>query len=145
LWGSKYLVRTDKFAWFWTVTVVCLTMLKNILRGTLHLYICGVHVILLQTFGRSNGVRRLSPGWRCCARLRTSCKSRCGSVSRSLGRTVMTFRYALIYFFSLYIIYVNYVLVRIWNLIFSFGHLRTQNRNPCWVTAGQGSQTSQAP
>jgi hypothetical protein len=75
----------------------------------------------------------------------TSYRSGCGNVSRSLGRTVTALRYALIYLFSLYIIYVNCVLVRIWNLIFSHGHLRTWNRNPCWVTAGRGSQTSHAP
>jgi hypothetical protein len=37
-------------------------VLKIILRGTLHLYIGGVHIILPQIFERSNGARRLSPG-----------------------------------------------------------------------------------
>jgi hypothetical protein len=63
LWESKYLVQIDMFAWFWTVTVVCLTVLKNILRGTLHLCICSVHIILPQTFVRNNGARRLSSVW----------------------------------------------------------------------------------
>jgi hypothetical protein len=35
---------------------------KDHLQGTLHLYTCGVHVILPQIFGRINGARRLSPG-----------------------------------------------------------------------------------
>jgi hypothetical protein len=32
--------------------VVCLMVLKIILRGTLHLYTGGVHIILPQTFGK---------------------------------------------------------------------------------------------
>jgi hypothetical protein len=40
---------------------------------------------------------------------RTSYISECGSVSRSLGRIVMTLRYALSYFFSLYIFYVMFL------------------------------------
>jgi hypothetical protein len=35
---------------------------KNILRGTLHLYTGGVHVILPQIFERSNGASKLSLG-----------------------------------------------------------------------------------
>jgi hypothetical protein len=50
--------------------VVYLTVQKNILKGTLHLYAGGVLIILPQTFGRSIGARKLSPGWRHCARLR---------------------------------------------------------------------------
>jgi hypothetical protein len=44
---------------------------------------------------------------------RTSYRFRCGSVSRSLGRTVTRFRYALNYFFSLHIFYVKCVLLTI--------------------------------
>jgi hypothetical protein len=40
----------------------CLTLLKNLLRGTLHLYTGGVHVILPQIFGRNSGPRKLSLG-----------------------------------------------------------------------------------
>jgi hypothetical protein len=45
--------------------MVCLTVQKNILRGTLHLYTGGVHIILSQTFGRSKEV---------IARLKALCK-----------------------------------------------------------------------
>jgi hypothetical protein len=48
--------------------VVCLMVQKNILRGTLHLYTGGVLIILPQTFGRSNGARKLS------RRLKALCK-----------------------------------------------------------------------
>jgi hypothetical protein len=40
---------------------------------------------------------------------RISYRSGCGSVSRSLGRTITTLRYALNYFFSLYIFYVKFL------------------------------------
>jgi hypothetical protein len=56
----KYLVQVDPFTLFQTIIMVCLTVLKNLLRGTLHLYTGGVHIILSQTFGRSNGARKLS-------------------------------------------------------------------------------------
>jgi hypothetical protein len=49
------------------------------------------------------------------------------------------------YLFSLYIFFVDCVLLTLWNIIFSHGHLRMSNPNPYWVTAGQGSRTSQAP
>jgi hypothetical protein len=45
--------------------VVCLTVQKNILRGTLHLYTGDVHIILSQTFGQSKEV---------IARLKALCK-----------------------------------------------------------------------
>jgi hypothetical protein len=38
--------------------VVCLTVLKNLLRGILPLYTGGVHIILPQTFGKTNGASR---------------------------------------------------------------------------------------
>jgi hypothetical protein len=49
------------------------------------------------------------------------------------------------YLFSLYIFFVDCVLLTLWNIIFSHGHLRMSNPNPYWVTAGQGSRTSQTP
>jgi hypothetical protein len=75
----------------------------------------------------------------------TSYRSGCGSISRSLGHTVTPLKFAITYLFSLYIFFVDYVLLTIWNIIFSRGHLRTLNPSPSWVTAGRGSRTSRAP
>jgi hypothetical protein len=73
---------------------------------------------------------------------RTSYKSGCGSISWSLGGTIMPLRFAVTYLFSLYIFFVDCALLTIWNIIFSHGHLRTPNPNPYWVIAGRGSRMS---
>jgi hypothetical protein len=76
---------------------------------------------------------------------RTSYRFGCGSVSRSLGRTIMSLRYVLNYLFSLHIFYVKCVFLTIWNLIFRGDHLRTPNPSPYWVTVGRRSRTSPVP
>jgi hypothetical protein len=61
---------------------------------------------------------------------RTSYRSGCGSISQSLGRTITPLRFTVTYLFSLYIFFVDCVLLTIWNIIFNCGHLRTLNPNP---------------
>jgi hypothetical protein len=59
----KQVLSPDRHVYMiWTITVVCLTVLKNILRGTHHLYTGDVYIILPQIFGRSNEAKRLSSG-----------------------------------------------------------------------------------
>jgi hypothetical protein len=45
-------------SWSWFLTLVR----KNIFKATLPLYTDGVHIILPQTFGRSNGAKKLLKG-----------------------------------------------------------------------------------